>query len=95
MCAFFAHCSYFTYIKVGKKLLDVNPDKQSAPTGWPLLLLKETADQTCIYLIHYCLKITWSQPQDWKSAQVTPIFEQGNRQPPNNYQPTSQISSVV
>ena len=38
---------------------------------------------------------TGTLPQDWKSAQVTPIFKKGNRHSPNNYQPISLTSPVV
>ena len=30
-----------------KKLLDINPGKSPGPEGWPLLALKETAEQIC------------------------------------------------
>jgi len=34
-------------------------------------------------------------PQNWKSAQVTPIFKEGNWHSRNNYRPISLTSPVV
>ena len=72
---------------VHKKLLDINPNKSPGPEGWPLLTLKETAEQICTPLSILFNKSLESGilPQDWKSAQVTPIFKKGNRHSPNNY----------
>ncbi|KAF2356006.1 hypothetical protein FHG87_013241, partial [Trinorchestia longiramus] len=33
-------------------------------------------------------------PEDWKRANVTPIFKTGNKQTPNNYRPIS-LTSVI
>ena len=82
---------------VHKKLLDINPNKSPGPEGWPLLTLKETAEQICTPLSILFNKSLESGilPQDWKSAQVTPIFKKGNRHSPNNYRPISLTSPVV
>ena len=34
-------------------------------------------------------------PEDWKSARVTPLFKQGDRDDVNNYRPISVIPVVV
>ena len=82
---------------VHKKLLDINPNKSPGPEGWPLLALKETAEQICTPLSILFTKSLESGilPQDWKSAQVTPIFKKGDQHLPNNYQPISLTSPVV
>ena len=75
---------YYTNI-VHKKLLDINPNKSPGPEGWPLLALKETAEQICTPLSILFKKSLQSGilPQDWKSAQVIPIvipiFKKGNK----------------
>ena len=82
---------------VHKKLLDINPNKSPGPKCWPLLALKETAEQMCTPLSILFKKSLQSGilPQDCKSAQVTPIFKKGNRHSPNNYQPISLTSPVA
>ena len=59
---------------VHKKLLDINPNKSPGPEACPLLALKETAEQICTPL-SILFKKSGILPQDWKSAQVTPIFK--------------------
>ena len=34
-------------------------------------------------------------PEDWKEANVTPLFKKGNRQKPENYRPVSLTSQVM
>ena len=34
-------------------------------------------------------------PQDWKDANITPLFKKGSRLCPNNYRPVSLTSQVV
>ena len=82
---------------VYKRLLDINPGKSPGPEGWPLIALRETAEQICIPLsILFTQSLeTGLLPQDWKSAHVTPIFKKGNRHLPNNYRPISLTSSIV
>ena len=82
---------------VHKKLLDINPNKSPVSKGWPLLALKETAEQICTALSILFKKSLESGilPQDWKSAQVTPIFKKGNRHSPNNNRPISLTSPVI
>ena len=60
-----------------KKLLDINPNKSPGPEGWPLLALKQTAEQICIPLSILFAKSLESGtlPQDWKIAQVTPVLK--------------------
>ena len=79
------------------KLLDINPNRPPGPEGWPLLALKEAAEQICAPLSILFKKSLESGilPQDWKSAQVTPIFKKGNRHSLNNYRPIILTSPVV
>jgi len=82
---------------VYKKLLDINTNKLPGTEGWPLLALKETAEQICLPLSIMFIKSLelGTLPHDWKSAQVTLIFKKGNRHAPNNYQPIGLTSPVV
>ena len=82
---------------VYKKLLDINPGKSQGSEGWPLLALKETAEQICTPLSILFEKSleTGILPDDWKSTQVTPIFKKGSHHLPDNYRPISLTSSIV
>ena len=82
---------------VCKKLVHINTSKSPGPDGWPLLALRETAEQICMPLSLLFTKSLESGilPQDWKSVQVTPIFKKGDCHLPNNYHPTSPIIRLM
>ena len=82
---------------VYKKLVDINTSKSPGPNGWPLLALRETAEQICMPLSLLFTKSLESGilPQDWKSVQVTPIFKKGDCHLPNNYCPINLTSPII
>ena len=60
-------------------------------------LIRECADLICVPICHICNQ-SISQgklPEDWKSARVTPLFKQGDRDGVNNYRPISVIPVVL
>ena len=60
-------------------------------------LIRECADLICVPICDIFNK-SFSQgklPEDWKSARVTPLFKQGDRDDVNNYRPISVIPVVV
>ena len=63
----------------------------------PLFALRETAEQICRPLSLLFTKSLKSGilPQDWKWAQVTPIFKKGDAHLPNNYRPISLTSPII
>jgi len=43
----------------------------------------------------HCGKRSWSKgevPEDWRKANVTPVFKKGKKENPGNYRPVSLIS---
>ena len=93
-------CPDVPVFKVGtagvKKLLrGLKPHKASGPDNLPIRFLKEAANELAPAL---CLILTASLnqgyvPDDWKTADGTPIFNKGDWSKPANYRPIS-LSAV-
>ena len=86
----------FDAAAVRNKLSKLRPDKSMGPDGFHPKLLRECADElseplSIIYALSY---EEGSLPQDWKQANVTPIFKKGNKNEASNYRPVS-LTSVV
>ena len=81
------------------KLMHLDPSKSSGPEGWPILSLKETAQQLCAPLcILFKKSLVFSiLPNTWKEAFVTHtyIHKKGDRSSVRNYRPISLTSSIV
>ena len=79
------------------KLMHLDPTKSSGPEGWPILSLKETAQQLCAPLCILFKKSFVSSilPNTWKEAFVTPIHKKGDRSSVRNYRPISLTSPIV
>ena len=76
---------------VKKPLRGLKPHKASGQDNIPTRFLKEAANELAPAL---CLILTASLnqgyvPDDWKTADVTPIFKKGDRSTPTNYRPIS------
>ena len=74
-----------------KLLTNLKPNKASGPDGISARVLKEAASELAGPLcnifnmsLQYC-----SVPDDWRHANVTPIFKKGDRSRPENYRPIS------
>ena len=82
---------------VRKLLLKLNPHKASAPDLNPARILKDMADEispllTIIFQRSFdCGKV----PDDWRSANTTPVFKKGDRLKASNYHPVSQMDLII
>ena len=79
---------------VHKLLSNLQVHKAIGPDEIPTRLLKELADElTPIFTLFYqaCLD-QGTIPDDWKTANVVPIFKKGDRNRPENYRPVSLTS---
>ncbi|KAF2343437.1 Reverse transcriptase domain, partial [Trinorchestia longiramus] len=86
----------FTVEEVEEQLSILNPYKSTRPDGLGPRILRETAEVISEPLTNIFSRSleTGIVPDDWKRANVTPIFKKGNKQIPNNYRPIS-LTSVI
>ncbi|KAF2360817.1 hypothetical protein FHG87_008429 [Trinorchestia longiramus] len=81
----------FTVEEVEEQLSILNPFKSTGPDVLGPRILKETAEvisKPLTNIFNRSLE-TGIVPDDWKRANVTPVFKKGNKQIPNNYRPIS------
>ena len=81
---------------VQKLLKDLNPNKATGPDQIPTRFLKMGAEELALSLAkfyQYSIN-TGEVPQEWRVANVVPIFKNGDRHQPLNYWPVS-LTSVV
>ncbi|KAF2348831.1 hypothetical protein FHG87_020413 [Trinorchestia longiramus] len=86
----------FTVEKVEKQLNISNPYKSTGPDGLGPRILKKAAEvirEPLTNIFNRSLE-TGIVPEDWKRANVTPIFKNGNKQIRSNYRPIS-LTSVI
>ena len=81
---------------VGSKIKRLKPDSASGPDLVSSRTLLETAD---ILSVPLSLMFTRSLeegvvPDEWRKANVTPIFKAGSKMSPGNYRPVS-LTSIV
>jgi hypothetical protein len=81
---------------VKKRLKQLNPSKAAGPDGIPPLLLSEASDAlaTPLAIIFQRSLDEGCIPEDWRKANVSPIFKKGSKLSPNNYRPVS-LTSVT
>jgi len=82
--------------QVTKFLKDLKPDKSAGPDGIHPLVLRSVADQISKPLTKlYKMSInTGKVPEDWRKANIVPIYKKGPKNEPGNYRPVS-LTSVV
>ena len=77
-----------------KLLQNINVNKAAGPDGIPNKLLKACAEEVAPALtnIFQISLDTGKLPEDWKMANVTPLFKKGEKCIPQNYRPVSLTS---
>ena len=81
---------------IEKLLRDLNPSKASGPDNIPNKILKECSVELAPLLAAlFNQSLTSGElPDDWTTANVTPVFKKGSKSDPSNYRPIS-LTSVV
>ena len=81
---------------IQKLLSNLNPHKATGPDGISPRILKELAPELAPILsfIYQTSLNTGKLPQDWKTANISPIFKKGDRVKASNYRPVS-LTSVA
>jgi hypothetical protein len=79
---------------VQKPLCHLNPHKSTSPDQVSPRLHKETAKQIfpALTLVFQASINQGKVPEEWKSANITPLFKKGDRSAPVNYRPVSLTS---
>ncbi|KAI3378957.1 hypothetical protein SNEBB_001159, partial [Seison nebaliae] len=80
--------------EVKKRIGELNQYKSPGPDGFHPRILKEVKEQLAPQLTKVYRKSlqTGDVPNDWRHANVAPIFKKGSRQSPGNYRPISLTS---
>ena len=81
---------------VEEKLMNLNENKSSGSDIFHPYVLKETAKEMSepLAIIYQKLLNEGVCPDEWKSANVTPIHKKGDKTDPSNYRPVSLTSQV-
>jgi hypothetical protein len=79
---------------IRKQLQELDPHKAPGPDGISPRVLRELAPEIApiLRVIFESSLTTGEVPQDWKDANVTPIFKKGEHYEPANYRPVSLTS---
>jgi hypothetical protein len=80
--------------QVKKKIAELRTDVAAGPDSIGPRLLKELTDQLApaLVIIFQRSMAEGIVPEDWKEANVTPIFKKGKKSCPSNYRPVSLTS---
>ena len=91
-------CRYITFTEPGiiKLLQGLQPNKATGPDSIPPRILKDLAQELAptLTILFQQLYDSGTTPQDWRDANVAPIFKKGKRHLPENYRPVS-LTSVL
>ena len=78
--------------EVKEQLGNLRVDKAPGPDNMHLRVFMEVAEQVCEMKRIFSI-VLWSQdrylPEDWRVANVTPLFKKGSREELGNYRPVS------
>ena len=79
---------------VRELLLHLDCHKSMGPDGLHPRVLRELAGVIAepFSTIYQCSWMTGEVPEDWRLADVTPIYKKGHKEDPGNYRPVSLTS---
>ena len=77
---------------VRERLGNTNVHKSMGPDGMHPRVLRELAEVIAEPLSVIFERRTGEVPEDWRIANVTPVFEKGKKEDPGNYRPVSLTS---
>ena len=81
---------------IREKLKKLKPNKASGPDKVNINVLRSCMHFDVPLALLFNKSIQTSQiPQDWRDANVTPLYKKGSRSSPGNYRPVSLTSQVV
>ena len=81
---------------VREKLSKLHSNKACGPDGIHVNVLRKVLDFDKPLCLLFSQSLQSGQvPQDWKDANITPLFKKGSRVNANNYRPVSLTSQVV
>ena len=83
--------------EIKKEILNIKDRKACGPDGVTVRLLKEGGDSLvdALFLMYTASIKTGVLPEDWKLANITPVFKKGSRKLVSNYRPISLTSLIV
>ena len=85
-----------TVDEVRKKLANLKANKASGPDGISVNVLRNCLNfDVPLKLLFENSLFTSNVPQDWRDANVSPLFKKGSRTKTTNYRPVSLTSQVV
>ena len=87
---------YISKDVIRKKLSKLKSNRASGPDNISINVLRNVPNlDTPLQIIYNQSLATSRVPQDWRDANVTPLFKKGSRSRANNYRPVSLTSQVV
>ena len=77
-------------------LRNLDTNKAAGPDEIPARILKKTAEKIAASLAEFCNKslLLETLPEEWKLANVVPVYKKENKEHVENYRPVSLLSVV-
>lgn len=82
--------------KILKELKLLDPSKGAGPDGYPAMFFKATAGSICkpLFIIYNKCLSEGVFPDEWKQANITPVYKNGSKHDVEQYRPISILSTL-